>query len=308
MEQDIIAGLSLTPKSLPSKYFYDRKGDALFQAIMDMPEYYLTRSEYEIMTQQSSAIAEALNANGYFEVMELGAGDGTKTKVLLSNWLKRGLDFTYTPVDISANVLNQLQASFKTQLPELSVTPMQGEYFDVLEKTKSQQHKRLILFMGSNIGNFRGSSQNAFIDAISANMNPGDGLLVGFDLVKDPRIILEAYNDKQGITKAFNMNVLERCNKVLNTNFSLEEFAHYPIYDPHTQEARSYLISKRRQSVHFPNANVRIDFDAGETIHTETSRKYTEANIKALYERAQLKVNGWFYDCKHYFVDCLGVK
>ncbi len=295
-------------KSLPSKYFYDQRGDALFQAIMDMPEYYLTRSEYEIVNQQYTAIAEALNPKGRLDVMELGAGDGTKTNVLLSNWLALGMDISYTPVDISANVLKQLQQTFKKNLPDLSVSPMQGDYFDVLEKTKGNANQRLILFMGSNIGNFRGPNQNAFIDAISENMNPGDGLLVGFDMVKDPRTILAAYNDKQGITKAFNMNILERCNRELNADFALDEFTHYPIYDPHTQEARSYLISNRTQSVHFPKSDVHIALNVGETIHTETSRKYTENDIKRLYKRANLNVNGWFYDCKHYFVDCLGVK
>lgn len=308
MERDILHGLKQTPKSLPSKYFYDAKGDALFQAIMDMPEYYLTRSEFGIFHQYAEGIVNAWKPNKHFEILELGAGDGSKTKVLIKQWLDAGLDFTYVPVDISQNVLDQLHTEFKKDFPELSISPRQGDYFDVLNDSKAHDCPRLILFLGSNIGNFRGEKENDFIDAIASCMNPGDGILVGFDLVKDPRRIRAAYNDKQGVTRAFNMNILTRCNNELGCNFALEEFAHYPIYDPLTQEARSYLISTCKQQVLFPQSGEAIDFGAGEAIHTETSRKYTESDIKLLYERAQLNIGGWFYDCKHYFTDCLGIK
>ncbi len=308
MEKDIISGLAQEPKSLPSKYFYDATGDALFQAIMDMPEYYLSRSEMDVFLHHAKDIVLTFDPKGFFEIIELGAGDGTKTKVLINKWLEMGLDFSYVPIDISKNVLQLLAAEFKKSFDNLRMTPVAGDYFHVLKDKKTSNNRKLVLFLGSNIGNLRGDNQANFIQSLSDSLNPGDGLLIGFDLVKNPHTILEAYNDKNGITKQFNLNLLTRCNRELKTDFDLDNFSHYPIYDPERKEARSYLISMKKQVVTFPTSQLKITFEPGETIHTETSRKYTKADIEQLMTNANLKPSGWFYDCKHYFANVLSIK
>lgn len=308
MEKDILNGLENTPKSLPSKYFYDASGDALFQAIMDMPEYYLSRSEMDVFLHSARDIIETFAPKNFFEIIELGAGDGSKTKVLIRKWLEMGLDFSYVPIDISKNVLNQLASDFRETFDNIQMTPIVGDYFNVLKDRKASNHPKLVLFLGSNIGNLRGENQARFIQSLSDSLNPGDGLFIGFDLVKNPHTILEAYNDKNGITKQFNINLLARCNRELNTNFDLNNFTHYPIYDPKSKEARSYLVSTRKQVITFPKSQRQITLEPGETIHTETSRKYTKDDIEELMEKAGLKPLGWFYDCKHYFVNALSIK
>ncbi|MCC5917151.1 MAG: L-histidine N(alpha)-methyltransferase [Cryomorphaceae bacterium] len=249
-----------------------------------------------------------LDTNGHFEILELGAGDGAKTKVLLGHWLKKTSAFNYIPIDISQNVLDILSKSFKTELPKLNISPLQGDYFRALAQTKTSKNRRLVLFLGSNIGNFRKNNESIFIQAISEQLKPNDAVLIGFDLAKDPRVIRSAYNDKSGITKAFNLNLLQRCNRELNTNFAIEEFDHYPIYDPLTREARSYLVSNIAQKVSFPNSGKTIDIAKGEIIHTETSRKYTHEEINQLFTENGFNVERSFEDCKGYFADVLAVK
>lgn len=307
MEKDIVSGLEAVHKSLPSKYFYDANGDALFQAIMNMPEYYLSRSELDVFLHHAQDIIQAFDPKGYFEIVELGAGDGTKTKVLIRKWLDMDLEFSYVPIDISKNVLDQLASEFKKSFDHIQIKPIVGDYFNVLKDKKEMTHPKLVLFLGSNIGNLRGDNQLRFIQSLSDSLNPGDALFIGFDLVKNPHTILDAYNDKSGITKQFNVNILARCNRELNTDFNLDNFTHYPIYDPETKEARSYLISTKKQVVTFPASGRQISFEAGETIHTETSRKYTKEDIEQLIIAANLKPVGWYYDCKHYFVNVLSI-
>ena len=212
-KKDVIEGLSSEPKFLLSKYFYDEIGDDLFVQIMDMPEYYLSRSEFEIFSQKTNELINAfeVDKSGAFELIELGAGDGTKTKELLKELLKQGYKFDYTPIDISDNALTLLKANLLTEMPTLNVVPKQGDYFEVLSSFKESKRKKVILFLGSNIGNLTDDLSAKFLNQLNQNINSGDCLLLGVDLIKDVNVVLPAYNDEQGITSRFNLNLLVDC-------------------------------------------------------------------------------------------------
>ncbi|NEQ49024.1 MAG: L-histidine N(alpha)-methyltransferase [Leptolyngbya sp. SIO3F4] len=310
MVRDVLEGLQQDPKRLPSKYFYDEEGDKLFQAIMNMPEYYLTNSEYEVFTQQKEALLKQIGREP-FNLIEFGAGDGYKTKVLLNYFLEEGVDFRYMPVDISDSILQELASSLQNDLPNLDVQPLHFEYFEAIRHLNENQDgptRNVILFLGSNIGNFTEVQVRDFLKRIGSNCRTDDMLLIGVDLQKDPDVILRAYNDPHGITAAFNLNLLERFNRELDTNFVVEHFKHYALYHPETGEARSYLISLKDQEVYFPEAEETIRFQYAEPIHTEISRKYTLKQLEQLARESGFRVVEHFLDCRHYFVDSLWQK
>lgn len=309
-KDDVAAGLSENQKYLPSRYFYDAEGDKLFQAIMKMPEYYLTNSEYEIFSTQAEHILSELNLNGgTFDLVEFGAGDGFKTRILIERLLGAGAKFRYIPIDISGNVLKTLEADFQKSFPNLEILAENAEYFEALKNISStSKNPKVVLFLGSSIGNFPEERTVRFLNALYELLNPGDYTLIGFDLKKNPKTILDAYNDKQGITKAFNLNLLKRLNRELGANFDLEAFDHYPFYDPETGFAKSYIVSLKKQTVLIKELNKEFNFEAGEAIHTEISRKYSIPQIENLIVNAGLKVAKHFFDCRHYYVDTLARK
>ncbi len=302
-EMDVLEGLLKSPKTLPSKYFYDKKGDALFVQIMNMPEYYLTDCEMEIFQRQSGAIAKAMDMpiNG-FDLIELGAGDGSKTVHLLQTLLTTH-QFSYRPVDISSNALNQLSDALQDQLPELTVDGLIGDYFQVLEELKSSTRPKVFLFLGSNIGNLEDEQAAALIHKIASTMKEGDKILMGVDLKKDPSIILPAYNDAAGITRAFNLNLLERINRELGADFDSSKFEHTPEYDEGVGVAKSYLTSLEDQEVEL--TDISITFKKGEKIHTEISRKYDATTVQNIINGAQLTIRANFNDSRNYFTDFL---
>ncbi|MCB0628373.1 MAG: L-histidine N(alpha)-methyltransferase [Saprospiraceae bacterium] len=302
---DVEKGLSRQPKMLSSMYFYDRRGDELFQAIMRMPEYYLTDSELEIFTGQKDQILNAVGDEP-FELIELGAGDGYKTKVLLSHFLEKEVSFVYRPVDISPNVLHHLQQDLKKQWPELLVRPLNGDYFRMLERLQSEAgHRKVILFLGANIGNYTYDEAADFLSQLCAQMGPDDLLLIGFDLKKDPAVILDAYNDRAGITAAFNLNLLERINRELGADFVIDEFHHWETYDPVNGAARSYIVSKKEQTVQVEALGRSFHFEAWEAIDVELSLKYSPNELEELAHRAGFEPLRHFYDDRRYFVDSL---
>ena len=305
--QDVLDGLLDNPKTLPSKYFYDKKGDALFQEIMALDEYYLTRAEYAILDTHKARLLKMLrkNQNGKpFQLIEFGAGDGLKTKVLLKHFLEQEANFEYLPIDISANVLRQLGSDLKATFPGLKVEGMEGDYFEALGRIpKDVAGKKLVLFLGSNIGNFTPEQALEFLGKLANNLEVGDGVLVGVDLKKEPKVIQKAYNDQQGVTKAFNLNLLTRINEELGANFKLEHFMHYPVYEPLSGMAKSYLVSTREQTVDLKKLNKQIEFEAWEAVHTEISRKFSPKDIGLLAEAAGFRVVENFFDDKGYFVD-----
>jgi dimethylhistidine N-methyltransferase len=302
---DVVAGLSRDPKQLSSKYFYDKKGDELFQAIMRMPEYYLTDCEYNIFDRQKAAILQAIGRKD-FELIELGAGDGYKTKVLLEYFLDEQVPFVYRPVDISQHVLDVLKEDLKQQWPELAVRPLGGDYFKMLERLHSEHGQRkVVLFLGANIGNYSRKEALRFLENLHEQLDPGDQLLIGFDLKKDPEIILKAYNDPAGITAAFNLNLLTRINRELGANFDLDQFSHWETYHPVSGETRSYIISRRDQDVEISAVNKTFHFSAWEAMNVELSLKYSPQEIEALARAAGFEVVKHFYDDRAYFVDSL---
>lgn len=308
--RDVLEGLSASPKRLSSKYFYDQEGDKIFQAIMKMPEYYLTRSEYEILEMNKVSLLELFkNGSGRFNLIEFGAGDGLKTKILLRYFTEQQTDFRYFPVDISGNVLNLLEQDLKKELPELKVEPIEDDYFNALSRLKHTSDRRnVVLFLGSNIGNFSEEHAISFLAKLGQNLNPGDMILIGFDLKKDPEHVRNAYNDKAGITRAFNLNLLKRINRELEANFDLDKFQHYQMYDPVSGEARSFLISRQQQEVYVGAVQKTFAFEAWEPVHVEISRKYTMSTIEKYAREAGYAQRKNFFDCKHFYTDALWEK
>ena len=307
---DVRDGLAHFPKSLPSKYFYDAIGDKLFQKIMDLDEYYFTRSEFEVFETHKERILSIISPNKErFRLVELGAGDGTKTKVLLEHFLKEYSEFTYSPIDISGDVLEHLQATLERELPNLNVESIQGDYFKAL-KELSYQHdsKEVVLFLGSNIGNFNREAGVNFLKHIGDYLESGDILLIGFDLMKDPAKILAAYGDRDGVTRDFNLNLLHRMNQELGADFDLSSFQHFPTYDPITGETKSHLISTVDQSVHIEALAETFHFNEWEAIHTEVSQKYSYRMIEQYAESAGFKILENLTDSKGYFVDSVWEK
>jgi len=304
---DVLNGLSAMPKFLSSKYFYDDEGSRLFQEIMKLPEYYLTRAEFEIFSEQTREIFSAFNAgDSAFDLIELGAGDGTKTAVLIDYFLKQLANFTYMPVDISAEAQNALAENFRAKFPDLSIQIQTGDYFQILGNLQSNNGRRkIILFLGSNIGNFRQEQAVSFFKSLRAVMNENDLLFIGFDLQKDPRVILKAYDDAQGITAAFNLNLLKRINRELGGNFDLENFSHYAIYRPTECAARSFLISRKEQTVRIEALNKSFDFEAWEPIFMEISQKYNLKMIEDLATQSGFSVKQNFFDSRNYYTDSL---
>ena len=302
--RDVLQGLSATPKMLPSKYFYDEQGDKLFQQIMRMPEYYLTDCELEIFENHKEGILQAFG-HRRFQLLELGAGDGMKTKVLLRHFLERGAGFKYQPIDISRNVLLELEESLRAELPELDVKSLEGDYFQVLHELRGGVQPKVVFFLGANIGNYTLERAADFLRSIAEALNPGDLLFLGVDLKKAPEVILNAYNDPAGITAAFNLNLLRRMNRELGANFELNDFKHWETYNPISGEAKSYLVSLKSQHVFIKALNRPFHFEAWEAIEVELSRKYSLSELETLAKKTGFAVRQHFFDKKKYFVDSL---
>lgn len=305
--EDVLKGLSSTPKSLSSKYFYDAEGSRLFRRIMELPEYYLTRSEFEIFRTQAADIYAAFTEkSARFDLLELGAGDGTKTALLIEHFLARKADFAYAPIDISAAAVATLTEKFHTEFPDLRIAARTGDYFRILETLKTDHsHPKIILFLGSNIGNFPRDEAIGFFRRLRAVMNPDDLLFTGFDLRKDPRVVLAAYDDAAGVTAAFNLNLLRRINRELGADFDLENFSHFAAYDPLDGAARSYLISRADQSVRIETLGRTFHFRQWEPIFMEISQKYSPATIAEFAAASGFRVERNFFDRQRYFVDSL---
>lgn len=283
---------------------------------MALPEYYPTRTELAIFQAQGAAIVQALQAGTAeapagqtLAVVELGAGDGLKTKILLRELLAQSAAFTYVPVDISPSALEELVASLRQELPALPTEPLAAEYTTALATLAQRPGAKAVLFLGSNIGNFEPADQRDFLQALAAPLTAADRLLVGFDLRKDPRRIRAAYDDAQGVTAEFNLNLLRRFNQELGADFQLENWQHYPDYDPSTGAMRSWLVSRRAQSVRVAALGGQtFDFAAWEAIHTENSFKFTLPQIGELAQAVGLRVVEVFQDEAGDFADVVLAK
>jgi L-histidine N-alpha-methyltransferase len=305
--EDVLRGLSSTPKQLSSKYFYDGEGSRLFQEIMRLPEYYPTRAEYKIFSEQTLAICDTFtNGVNAIDLIELGAGDGTKTAVLIEHFLQQGVDFTYSPIDISQEANDALSVRFKRKFPDLRITPHTGDYFKVLGTLRNGSSRRkILLFLGSNIGNFQRDQAVDFFRQLRGVMNAGDRLFIGFDMQKDPRVIVNAYDDPAGITAAFNLNLLRRINRELGADFDLDKFSHYAQYRPVECAARSFLISREKQTVTVQALNRSFEFEQWEAIFMEISQKYTRAMIEELAAESGFEIETEFFDEENFYTDSL---
>ncbi|MFL2547257.1 MAG: L-histidine N(alpha)-methyltransferase [Candidatus Rariloculaceae bacterium] len=267
---DVIAGLSAKQKSISPRYFYDQAGSELFDRIRDLPEYYLTRTEQRIMEENLPEIAELIGARA--SVIEFGSGSSAKIRALLDHLQDPA---AYVPVDVSGDYLLEMADELASDYPGLTVRPVAADFtrpFD-LPKFDSTPEKNVVFCPGSTIGNLEGDEALKLLGVMRAAAKPGGALLIGVDLVKDTEIILAAYNDSQGLTAEFNLNVLGHLNGLLGANFELEHFRHEAVYDASECRIEMRLVSTRRQTVTL--AGTQIEFDADEFIITEYSHKYS---------------------------------
>jgi len=297
---DALAGLGASPKSLPSRWFYDAHGSRLFEWISNLPSYYLTRVERGILETHGEAIAAPF-AGAPCTVIDLGAGDGHKTLLLLRRLAERVPTLSYAPVDVSPAALDDAAARVREALPATAVTPVRASYAEALERLGGE--RKLVLFLGSSIGNLEHAEALAFLRALRAALRPGDHVLVGFDLVKPLPLLVRAYDDPQGVTRAFNLNLLARMNRELSADFDLGIFRHRATWDPGRPAMESWLESLRAQTVHVAGRAFRLE--AGERIHTEISCKYTGVAISAFAEGAGFAEVARFHDPLAWFADAL---
>ncbi|MUL35678.1 L-histidine N(alpha)-methyltransferase [Gloeocapsopsis dulcis] len=276
---DVIQGLTKKPKSLPARYFYDDRGSQLFEQICELPEYYLTRTETAILQKCATEIARI---TGTCELIELGSGSSTKTRILLDAYNRLGYPLHYLPIDVSAGILESSAQQLLTDYPLLQVHALVSTYELALEKLMpSELPSRMICFIGSTLGNLTPQECDLFLSQITSALLPGEYFLLGVDLQK-PKVLLEAaYNDRQGVTAAFNLNMLQHLNERFEGNFDLQQFAHWAFYNESQHQIEMHLRSLRSQTVFLSALDTTVEFAPQETILTEISRKL---NLDALQQ------------------------
>jgi dimethylhistidine N-methyltransferase len=298
--EDVRAGLLAPVKQLPPKYFYDALGSALFEAICELPEYYLTRVESEILERSATEMIAALP--GPLELVEFGSGSARKTRALIAAAIAAQGDVGYHPIDISESALVASSSALVGEFPELSIRAFASDYFDVLENARLRTSRRVLaLFLGSNIGNYEPSAAMELLRAMSAAFKPGDGLLLGTDLRKDAAVLERAYNDPTGVTAAFDKNVLGRINRELGGHFDLDAFEHVARYDALRGVVESFLLARRSMRVAIDDAQIEVAFRATEAIHTESSYKFDSDSIARLAAGSGFRVARTWTDAERRF-------
>ncbi|MHC4777521.1 MAG: L-histidine N(alpha)-methyltransferase [Planctomycetota bacterium] len=303
--RDVLSGLSAGEKSLPCKYIYDARGSELFTRIIELPDYYLTRCEAEILRRKGGEILGRLPSSP-FDLVELGAGDGRKTRLLLQALDEEKREYRYISIDISRSASEGLHRNLRTDFPGLDSLALLGHYFHGLKwLMELDENPTAVLFLGSNIGNFDSGQTDEFLKELRASLNPGDRALIGFDLKKDPSIIERAYNDAEGISEAFNKNLLARINSELAGSFDPSRFEYRSRFDETAGAVLTHLVSLEEQTVRIDALERDFEFEAGETIHTESSYKYTRALIEELAVTHGFEVLDIFTDEKGFFADAV---
>jgi L-histidine Nalpha-methyltransferase len=294
---EVLAGLVAQRKRLPCKYFYDETGSALFDRICDLPEYYLTRTEMGIMRDHAGEIARRIGPG--CQLVELGSGSSVKTRLLLDALPDVA---AYVPVDISGEHLRRSAARLAAAYPNVEVLPVCADYtreFAIPAPSGRAARTRVAYFPGSTVGNFEPAEARTFLQRVAALVGPGGGLLIGFDLKKDPALLHAAYNDAAGVTAAFNLNLLARLNRELGADFDVGQFRHYAFYQPGAGRVEMHLVSERAQLVRV-NGD-RIPIARGESIHTECSYKYTPAEFDRLARTAGFEPAARWTDPREWF-------
>jgi dimethylhistidine N-methyltransferase len=280
----IIRGLQQPQKTLPPRYFYDNRGSQLFEQICQLPEYYPTRTEAAILTQYAPLVARM---TGACELIELGSGSSTKTRILLDAYAALGYPLRYVPNDVSAGILTESAADLLAVYPTLQIQGIVGTYEQALASLQpTTLPGRMVIFLGSTLGNFSQDECDQFYQRLIQAVAPGEYFLLGIDLQKPSTILEAAYNDSQGITAAFNLNLLEHLNWRFGSNFNLAWFEHFAFYDPNPGQIEMHLRCLKSHVVTFDHLDFSVTFEAGETIHTEISRKFDLQDIQ-IYLRQQ---------------------
>jgi L-histidine N-alpha-methyltransferase len=290
---DVRAGLGGSPKRLPCVYFYDRAGSLLFERICRQPEYYCTRAEGEILQKHARDIAAC--CSNPIQIVELGSGSSAKTRILLKAFMDARLQTTYVPIDVSQEILAQSAADLRRIFPHLKVKPVTARYEDGLERLDPADGPILLVWLGSSIGNYERKAAKKFLAGLRRQLSAGDNLLLGVDLIKDREILEAAYNDRSGVTAAFNLNLLTRINRELGGTFDLDRFDHEAIFNAAEGRIEMYLVSRCEQEVRIEALDLAVCFSKGERIHTENSHKYRVEEIADLVgEISETPVRQWF--------------
>ena len=304
LAEDVRAGLTASSKVLHCRYFYDARGSQLFEEICELPEYYVTRAEAEILAERADEIASSMGADPL--VFELGSGSGEKTRLLLAAMTSTDRSITYAPVDISRSMLEESAFSLMSSFPALKIVAVAAEYIDGLRWLRARPaQETLVIWLGSNIGNFDRAMATSFLSQVRQCMTAGDKLLLGVDLRKDKAMLEAAYDDVQGVTAEFNKNLLHRINRELGGNFDVSNFEHQALYDADAGRIVMNLVSRRACHVTIQSLDLEIDFKADEAIHTENSYKYSPAEVAKLANASGFTMAEQWFDSDGRF--CLGL-
>lgn len=301
---DVLTGLCSAPKRIPTKYFYDDVGSELFQQITRHEDYYLTRVEYDILESAREKLPKLIDERE-IDIIELGAGDGHKSQLIIDGFLQASRRVNFYPIDISEKAMTLLEANIPPQ-EHLNVCGVVSEYFEGLRYLRQRSDNRLlVLFLGSNIGNFDRIQNQTFLRKLWQSVNNDDYLLVGFDMKKDVHKLTAAYNDSSGLTTAFNLNLLNRINKELGGNFDTTKFQHFGVYNPVRGAMESYLLANESQSVYVEELQREFHFDPFEAIHLEYSFKFLKQDVEFLGQQTGFETVRHFSDAKKQFIDSL---
>jgi L-histidine N-alpha-methyltransferase len=302
--RDVRTGLQSAPKSLPPKWFYDSVGSDLFDQITRLPEYYPTRAEAEILRARAAEIASVTGAD---TLVELGSGTSEKTRVLLDALRNGGTLRRFSPFDVDASMLSAAATAIQSEYPGIEIAAVCGDFEEHLAKIP-HGGRRLFVFLGSTIGNLVPDARADFLAALAAVLQSGDSLLLGTDLVKDPRRLVAAYDDAAGVTAQFNRNVLAVINRELNADFDVDTFRHVATWNPAEERMEMWLRSGRAQRVHIAALNLTVEFEAGEQVLTEVSCKFRPDVVAGELSQAGLRLAQWWTDAAGDFGLSLSVK
>jgi L-histidine N-alpha-methyltransferase len=298
--QDVAQGLAAPQKTLPAKYFYDERGSQLYEQICALPEYYPYRAERDILATYAPEIYADM---GHLPLVEFGSGNAAKTRYLLTAYERTSRPFLYCPVDISRTALEEAAQKLLAEYARLSIRAIHADFAGNPGVIRTLGlEKKALAFFGSNLGNFTRAESLDFLQGVAALMGPEDVFLLGVDLKKSPMLLLPAYDDAQGVTAAFNLNLLHRINRELGANFHVPAFAHLALYNEEHGRIEMHLRSRWAQHVTIAKTAQTIYFAADETIHTENSYKYSIEDIRALGQYAGLTLSRTWFDRQHYFV------